>query len=96
MRKRSNSEMAARFLRSLPYVSFEKSNIVREFARWLTEEQKKSVDPVIPAKIVVREGCMVQVGEHNGRVEVVFAKDGERIRLLGDKDGIHVGTIVKD
>ena len=48
----------------------------------------------LKSKIVIREGCWVSVAENGDKVEVVFNKDGQRIRLLGDKDGIHIGTIV--
>jgi len=50
----------------------------------------------LKSKIVLREGCWVSVAENNGKVEVVLSKDSQRIRLLGDKDGIHIGTIVKE
>ena len=38
----------------------------------------------------------VEIGEHQGRIEVVFQYRGQRIRLLGDKDGIHVGSLWND
>ena len=39
--------------------------------------------------------CKVSVAEHRGRVEVVLEKGGQRLRLLGDLDGIHVGSLVE-
>ena len=42
--------------------------------------------PTIPA--------YVHVAENQGRVEVIFQHVNQRIRLLGDKDGIHVGSLV--
>jgi len=93
MRKRTISEMATRFLRGRygPGATFGRREIIRDFAKWLTSEQKKV--PALPMTVVIRKGCDVQIGEHQGRVEVVFRKDGQMIRLLGDKDGIHIGTI---
>ena len=34
------------------------------------------------------------LAENQERVEVIFEYKGQSIRLLGDKDGIHVGSIV--
>ena len=58
--------------------------------------KRKNAREELTSKIVLREGCWVSVAENRGKVEVVFSKDGQRIRLLGDNDGIHIGTIVKE
>ena len=40
-------------------------------------------------------GCSVAANEHEGRVEVITRWNGEMCRVLCDKDGIHVGSVVK-
>lgn len=97
MKKITNSEMAGKFIRQGNYTgAFQGccAESIRAFAKWLTKADRGL--PALPATVEVRKGCLVQVSEQQGRVEVVFWKDGQRIRLLGDQDGIHVGTLVKD
>ena len=47
-----------------------------------------------PVVLNPKDGSSVSVAEHQGRIEVVLEHGGQRCRLLGDKDGIHIGTIV--
>lgn len=92
---KTNSEMAAKWLEGVG--DEHARSAVREFAKWLTAERKKEPKPdPFPVKIVTVNGA-VSVAEHRAsEVEVFFEHKGSRIRLLGDMDGIHVGTIIKD
>lgn len=56
----------------------------------------KIVKAFKPVRVRSTSKSSVSVAEHQGRVEVIFEYGGQRCRLLGDKDGIHVGTVVEE
>ena len=37
----------------------------------------------------------VNLAEDKGRIEVIFQYRNEQVRLLGNKDGIHIGAIIE-
>jgi len=43
--------------------------------------------PTIPSYVIL--------AEDKGRIEVIFQYRNEEVRLLGDKDGIHIGAIIE-
>ena len=43
--------------------------------------------PSIPSYIIL--------AENNGIIEVIFQYRNEEVRLIGDKDGIHIGAIIE-
>ncbi len=43
-----------------------------------------------------RKPASVEVNEHNSRREVIIRHKGERVRVLCDDDGIHIGSVVSE
>ena len=62
---------------------------MRKKAKKKTGFQPVKVKPTKGSKV-----SKVSVAEHEGRVEVILEMSGERVRLLGNPDGIHIGTPV--
>ena len=58
-------------------------------------EEKKPNTVGLPITVGLPEiPSYVHISENQGHVEVVFLYRGQSIRLLGDKDGIHIGSMV--
>jgi hypothetical protein len=48
-----------------------------------------------PVRVRPTPNSSVSVAEHQGLVEVVLVYGDHRLRLLGTKEGIHVGAVVE-
>lgn len=95
MKKPTNSEMATRYIRRMG-INQSPREAVRDFAKWLTKEQKKQPKPPqLPFRVELREGCFAEVASQQGRVALALIWDGQACQVIGDKDGIHLGTVRK-